>query len=376
MPKGLPAHPQQSNLRSLWHHSESRMHSLCRSERERLNGGLRSWSYCEQPAKMTMPKSDLLYPLQQPAMKSFVTPSPSRANSLSPVLSATEWSWSQVRKQTVPPVVNPVTWPTPICQDERERVFVIAVENGAAALQPNHHQRALWQAETIQHLVKYPRVQCDKECQLYTRRRKKMELPPDQPTEIIRSNHPTVGWGSMLSLHNPDPTVSRRLVCWKCKAKYHIYCTMSNRTHIVRTKATPWWQCTSCSQKPVADRQDNQMAQVLDKKSPVVHPYQLRILQCNANGIHRELPLLEYLLEATNVDVVCIQETNLPPKDNTPELRSFSAIWRDRPLKGEARSTLLWSTSKDRFPTKSATNRPITQARWWNWRLRFEKTVE
>ena len=61
------------------------------------------------------------------------------------------------------------------------------------------------------------------------------------------------------------------------------------------------------------------MAPVLDKKSRGVHQYQLRILQWNANGIHRELPLLEDL-ETTNVEVACIQETKLQPKDKTPEL--------------------------------------------------------
>ena len=45
------------------------------------------------------------------------------------------------------------------------------------------------------------------------------------------------------------------------------------------------------------------MAPVLDKKSPGVCQYQLRILQWNTNGIHRELELQEDLLEATNGDM-------------------------------------------------------------------------
>ena len=55
------------------------------------------------------------------------------------------------------------------------------------------------------------------------------------------------------------------------------------------------------------------MAPVLDKKNPGVHQHQLRIHQWNANGTHTELPLLEDVLEATNVDVICIQETKLRP---------------------------------------------------------------
>ena len=105
---------------------------------------------------------------------------------------------------------------------------------------------------------------------------------------------------------------------------------MSNRTKIVRTQTTQRWQCTHCSQKPVEDSQDSQMVPVLDKKSPGVHQYQLRILQCNANGIHRELPLLEDLLEASNVD--CIQETKQQPKDKIPEVKNLSAVQSDRPV--------------------------------------------
>ena len=46
---------------------------LSRREREHMKQGLRSWSCYNQPATMTMQNSDLLHPLHQPAMKSFVT---------------------------------------------------------------------------------------------------------------------------------------------------------------------------------------------------------------------------------------------------------------------------------------------------------------
>ena len=76
------------------------------------------------------------------------------------------------------------------------------------------------------------------------------------------------------------------------------------------------------------------MAPMLDKKSPGVHQYQLRILVWNTNGTHRELELLEDLFEATNVDAVCIQETKLQPKDKSPEFRNFIAVRHDRPVLG------------------------------------------
>ena len=81
------------------------------------------------------------------------------------------------------------------------------------------------------------------------------------------------------------------------------------------------------------------MAQVLEKKSPGLQQH--RILQLNANSIHGELPLLENLIEAADVDVVCIQEAKLQPKDKPPELRNFSTVRRDRPVHGEARGESL-----------------------------------
>ena len=130
---------------------------------------------------------------------------------------------------------------------------------------------------------------------------------------------------------------AQRLICWLCKAQYHFNCMLYYHTQIVRTQMIQRWQCTHCSKKPVSDSEDNQEAKVLDKKRPSVHQPQLRIIQWNAKIIHRELPLLQDLLEANNVDVVCTQETKLQPKDRTPELRRFSAVRRDRPVQVEAR---------------------------------------
>ena len=77
----------------------------------------------------------------------------------------------------------------------------------------------------------------------------------------------------------------RRLVCWSCKAQYQFSCMKSNRTQIVGTQTTQRGKCINCSQKPVADSQNNKMVPILDKKSPGEHQHQLRILQWSANGI-------------------------------------------------------------------------------------------
>ena len=94
------------------------------------------------------------------------------------------------------------------------------------------------------------------------------------------------------------------------------------------------------------------MAPVLDMKSPGVHQYQLLILLCNANSIHKELPLLQDLHEATNADVACIQETKLQPKDKTPERRNFSAVRRDRPVQVEVREGGLMIYIRKQIPYK------------------------
>ena len=240
---------------------------------------------------------------------------------------------NEVREQPVPPAVNH-TWHAPICQGDIEKVFVMAADNGAAVAQPNLHQRTLCHAEAIPHLVKYPRAQCYKKCQTCIRRHKKMELPPNRFHRKIQATNRLLEGAPCLTCTTRIRQTGRRLVCWSYMAQYHFNCMMSNRTKIVRTQRS---QCTHCSQKPVADSQDNQMTQLFYKKTPGVHQYLLRILHWNANGIHRELQLLEDFLEATNEDVVCIQKTMLQPKDKTPEPRNFNEVRHVRPVQREAR---------------------------------------
>ena len=145
----------------------------------------------------------------------------------------------------------------------------------------------------------------------------------------------------MLSLHNPDPTGGPEISMLVMQGTISLSLYDVQLHPEVRTQMTQRWQCTHCSQKPVADSEDNQMASVLDKKIPGVHQYQLSILQWNANGNHRELPLLEDLLEATDVDVAYIQETKLQSKYMTPELRNISAVRHNRPVHGGKREGSL-----------------------------------
>ena len=58
-------------------------------------------------------------------------------------------------------------------------------------------------------------------------------------------------------------------------------------------------------------------------KRPVIHQYQLRILQWNSNGIHREIPLLKDLFETIQWTLcaskgrICSQKTRLLSSDTS-----------------------------------------------------------
>ena len=155
---------------------------------------------------MTMPNSDLLHPLHQPAMKIFVAPVTFQS-----LLTITCSECHSVIRKSSPRETCATSGEsrhlacTYLQRRERESICYGCREWRCSA-QPNLHQRALCQAETIPHPVKYPRAQCCNKCQLYTRSHKKMELPPTNHTEKICCNQSTAGKGSMLSLHNPDPT--------------------------------------------------------------------------------------------------------------------------------------------------------------------------
>ncbi|MES9973890.1 MAG: reverse transcriptase family protein, partial [Candidatus Thiodiazotropha sp.] len=79
------------------------------------------------------------------------------------------------------------------------------------------------------------------------------------------------------------------------------------------------------------------MPPTMDKGGNHIIRRNLQIVQWNANGILRELPLLEDYLERHRVDIACVQETKLLPRDQTPHLKQFTAVRQDRQIQGEAR---------------------------------------
>ena len=63
---------------------------------------------------------------------------------------------------------------------------------------------------------------------------------------------------------------------------------------------------------------------------------QLFILQWNSNGILREVAALEAVLPSLQVDIECIQETKLLPKDKTAEIPQYRTVRLDRQILREA----------------------------------------
>ena len=315
--------------------------ALSRRERERLKGGLRSWSYCNIPATMTIQNSDFLHPLHQPAMKSIGTPITFQS-----LLTLTCSECHRVIKKSCPRKTC-TTWGksrhqtcTYLLRRERESIRDGCRElhcrgtdqSPSTSTMPSRSHPTpsqISESTMLQEVpIIHPKIQEDGVTTQPIPQKK------SEATNRLLDGAPcsacTIGIGQG----------GRKLVCWSCNAQYHFNCMMLNRTQIVQTQTTQIWQCTHCSQNPVADCQANQMAPLLDKKSPGVHQYQPRILKWNANCIHRELPLLEVLLEATNVDVICIQETKLQPKEMTLEQR-LNAVRGIRPVQREARGGSL-----------------------------------
>ena len=59
---------------------------------------------------------------------------------------------------------------------------------------------------------------------------------------------------------------------------------------------------------------------------------------------------MEELLKELHVDIACIQEIRLLPKDKTLDLGNYNTVRRDRPVQGEARGGGLLTFVKKTLP--------------------------
>ena len=76
----------------------------------------------------------------------------------------------------------------------------------------------------------------------------------------------------------------------------------------------------------------------LDKDYQGPRQYQLVILQLNANSILYKVAMFETILASLQVDVACIHETKLLPKDKTHEITQYRAVGRGRQIQWESRA--------------------------------------
>ena len=168
---------------------------------------------------MTIPNSDTLHPLHQTGMKSFLT----TVNFLS-LLTLTRSECRRVIKIYLTCTYLP----------RLEIAFAMTVENGAAVAQPNLHQRVLYQAETIPHLIIYPRSQCYLKCELFIRRHKNMMLRHDQSCIKNRGSQATAERGPSSACTTQIRQGAQILACWSCMVQYYLNCMMCYRlTHIL-----------------------------------------------------------------------------------------------------------------------------------------------
>ena len=87
-------------------------------------------------------------------------------------------------------------------------------------------------------------------------------------------------------------------------------------------------------------------SQKLDKTSTAVSQPKRVILQWNANGIYREIQLLEDLAEKHKADLITIQESRFLSRDKAPGLSNYYPVRKDKPVQVEAREGELLTYMK------------------------------
>ena len=205
-----------------------------RRERERTSETiLWSWNCCNLPVTMTMPNSYLLHPLHQPVMKSIMEPVTFQS-----LLTFTSSECHRIIKKSsliATCTTCGLSWHlASTCLPTREREGICdGCREWRCCGTAKSPSTMLQEVPII-----YPKTQEDG--------------VTTQPIPQKKFKQPTDYWkGPHAQLAQTGSNrVSRRSVCWSCKAQYHSNCMMSNRTQVVRTQMTQRWRCTHCSQKP------------------------------------------------------------------------------------------------------------------------------
>jgi len=116
----------------------------------------------------------------------------------------------------------------------------------------------------------------------------------------------------------------RRKKCTTCPSQFHIYHLGNTRKACEDALDNNTWRCQPCKGTPT-----NNTQQQLNQPNTFAKP-SLNILQWNSDGINTKLEELEQVLRKYDIDIACIQESKMAPKDTSPNINGYNTIRKDR----------------------------------------------
>ena len=114
-------------------------------------------------------------------------------------------------------------------------------------------------------------------------------------------------------------------MCISCRCHFHFNCVTSTCLQADSHHRLVIWRCIFSNSRPNFELNHLGAEPRLNKQYHGSKQNQLVVLQCNANGILREVVALKTVLASLQVDVACIQETKLLPMDKAPEIPQHRA---------------------------------------------------
>ena len=122
----------------------------------------------------------------------------------------------------------------------------------------------------------------------------------------------------------------------------------STRLHAGNLHRLINWQCKFCNSRPDSVPSHSDAEFHLDEQFQRPKHDLLVILQRNVIGIIRDVAAQEIVLASLLVDIACIRETKLLPRDKTPEILQCRAVRSDSLIQGE-RGVEVTSSTYERY---------------------------
>ena len=114
------------------------------------------------------------------------------------------------------------------------------------------------------------------------------------------------------------------------------------------------WVCTSCKEALAmeAERPPDPAQRIMfpSEQSIGQTATEVHIMQWNANGILREVEELEQYITTRDIDVCCVQESKLLPKDTLPSMSNYNVVRKDRIITESGRGGGLLTFIKKGIP--------------------------